>query len=189
MNDFKKNDSNKEIGTDSMDRECGDDGLLHLVKSLQTRVKALEQQLQSFREGITPLEEALQSLYPTAAHLRVAEGRNFNKAMAIIAADLLVGRIQLANSDILVGGYPLGARDLRMVFRELQRALQRRIVVETKQRREVLIAASSCMLSTRLLKNVSECTYRSVPKMLQFKKHLMHAIAHRDMCSDYLPNP
>ena len=189
MNDFKKNDSNKEIGTDGMDGAHGDDYLRHLVQTLRARVKTLEEQLQVYHEGATPLEIALRSLHPTTAHLRIAEGRNFNRAMAIIAADLLVGRFQLAGGEVSLGGHPLGKRDLRRIFRELQRALQRRIVVETTQKREILIAASSCMLSTRLLKNVSECTYRSVPKMLQFKKHLMHAVGQRNVCSDYLPNP
>ena len=176
MNDSKKNDSAEDIEIESMHERRTDCNLLHLVKELQAKNQALERELRVYREADMPLDQALQFLCPTGHHLRIAEGSSFPKAMATIAADLLVGRIRVVGTEVLVGGYPLELHDISRVFRELQRALQRCIVTETMQRKEILISASSCLLSTRLLKNVSESSYSSEPKMLQFKKHLVRTV-------------
>ena len=178
MNDSKKNDSNKKVKIDSMDGTYAPCDLVHLVQELQCKVKDLEQQLQFYeRAEMLPLDRIISFLIPTGVHLRIAEGRNFSKALAVITADLLTGHIRTAGAEVIVAGYPLQIQDITRIFRELQRALQRYIVIETTQRKEMLSSASSCILSTRLLKNVSAYTYRSVPKMLQFKKHLVRTVS------------
>ena len=155
--------------------------LFRIVVELQEKVQSLQHQLQVQSSGIcralvTPEALLERHLHPEGIHIRIAEGANFIKALAIIAADLLAEHLQTVGAEIIMNGQPLDLQQITRIFRELQRAIQRQIVVETTRIKEQLISAPSCLLSARLLKNVSACSYESPPKMLRFKKHLVQAV-------------
>ena len=181
MDDLRKNDSKDNPEVKSMPEAQTACELFRIIAELQEKVQLLQHQLQAQSSGIcraliTPETLLERHLHPESIHIRIAEGANFIKALAIIAADLLAEHLQTVGAEIIMNGQPLDLQQITRLFRELQRALQRQIVVETTEIKERLISAPSCLLSARLLKNVSACSYESPPKMLRFKKHLVQAV-------------
>ena len=80
-----------------------------VVEELERTVIALRERLQTYEhKSEVTLDQCLQALHPVDVHLRIAEGRYFVKALAIVAADLLAGSIHTMGKESYVGRPGIG---------------------------------------------------------------------------------
>ena len=114
MDDSKKNDSKESPVVKSMPAPQTACELFRIVVELQEKVRSLQRPVASPEQWYMPQFLITHpgccwsgTFHLESIHIRIAEGTNFIKALAIIAADLLAEHLQTIGAEIVLDGQPL----------------------------------------------------------------------------------